>query len=223
MKKVYSIFFLNILFALFCNITFAQNKNWQIGVKVMPEWSSFGNYELKSYDANGQTEIQYHNKFLWNAGFQIIKGMNKYLSLESGIYYSKKGITAFGYYYINHCPCEAILLAHKRNTYYRQYSYLNIPLILKLNIKGFYVGSGIGINKYISQKADDSQYNTYEINNWVFDLPVILGYQRKIYRSLNVFLEGRYTPTLSKIYKNSSEKAVNYGFGFGVNWTLNKK
>jgi len=52
MKKVYSIFFLNILFALFCNITFAQNKNWQIGLKVMPEWSNLNTYPTEIYDYN---------------------------------------------------------------------------------------------------------------------------------------------------------------------------
>jgi len=222
MKKVYSIFFLNILFALFCNITFAQNKNWQIGLKVMPEWGNLNNYPTEIYEYNYiYTNIINQNKFIWNIGFQINKQINKSIYLESGIYYTNKAVNVNGIF--DPCPLCFIPIKSSPHSFSRQYSYLNIPLILKFNIKGFYAGSGIGINKYISQKADDSQYNTYEINNWVFDLPIVLGYQRKIYSSLNVFLEGRYTPTLSKIYKNSSEKAVNYGFGFGVNWTLNKK
>ena len=161
-------------------------------------------------------------------GFQINKQLNKLIDLESGFYYTNKAVYANGNFYP--CPHCFFPIKSSPHRFSRQYSYLNIPLILKVNIKGFYVGLGVGINKFISQNTDEASATYFgstpkniETKDYIFDLPVILGYRRKIYHSLNVFLEGRYTPTLSKIYKNSSEKAVNYGFGFGVNWTLNKK
>ncbi len=221
------------LIMLTYNLSYAQNKNWQIGMKAIPEWSMFNNNN-NPRDSYSESKLKYSNMFLWSGGFQLVKGINKYISIESGINISNKATRMFGYNYNLPVPCIycrqiAGSNSQEKTYFYHQYSYLNIPLIIKFNIKDFYIGSGLAINKFIFQKTNETLTTYYyptpksmEINNWVFDLPVILGYQRKVYRSLNIFLEGRYTPTLSKIYKNSSEKAVNYGFGFGVNWTLEK-
>jgi len=202
------------------NISFAQVKNWQIGLKVMPEWENFVN---NSRPFLFQT-LDYNKKFNVNGGAQVLKNLNRYFAIETGLYFTTKSTEII----IGQFNCPVCDLSYFLPIAYppisKRLSYLNFPLILRFKLKGFYSGAGIGIDKFISQRSDpDYGIEKSDLNNWLFELPLSIGYQKKLYKSLNIFLEGRYTPTLSKIYKNSSEKAVNYGFGFGVNWTLNKK
>ena len=141
------------------------------------------------------------------------------LSIEPGLYYSAKGYELSGSYSVKGI---GLLSAHASTRLHS--SYIDVPLLLKINLNGFQVfagpqlsyltsakittSAGISIFNLITNKADV----TNRLNRWDGGLTAGGGYQF----SNGIRITGSYEHGLSKVDAGQNTNTYNKAFKLGV-------
>lgn len=141
------------------------------------------------------------------------------LSIEPGLYYSAKGYELSGSYSVKGI---GLLSAHASTRLHS--SYIDMPVLIKLNLNGFQIFGGPQLSYLttakITTKAGISIFNlitsktdvTNRLNRWDAGLTAGAGYQF----SNGIRLTGSYEHGLSKVDAGQNTKTYNKAFKFGV-------
>jgi hypothetical protein len=108
--------------------------------------------------------------------------------------------------------------------YYYNINYLEIPVLLRANFKGFYINSGFALSFSVYAKK---KYHSYYDNNQIvfedlenhsgIDIPFILSIgQNFTIKDQRLFIEGRATKCLLNVFNNSTSKMNNISLSIGA-------
>lgn len=208
-----SLFFRYLLFTLpvIC-LSFqplAANEKLILGIK--------GN--IGATNSTGQvisTDLTWH----YNVGAQLCYNVVPLLGIETGLQVNQSGYGS-EFTFTNELgqTLGTSLISYR-------YSYLVIPLYLRLQLKGLYVAGGInaGVNTGTSEHVSsdypfetipDSEFGDTE--SFSTELHLGLGYRAMLFHRAGIFVELGYNRQLSGLYENFSDfKLFNVSLGGGV-------
>ena len=155
-------------------------------------------------------------------GFTSIP-LSENLSIEPGLYYSAKGFELSGSYSIKGIGLLSAQAATRLHS-----SYIDMPVLLKVNLNGFQVFAGPQLsyltNAKITTSAGISILNlitskttiTNRLNRWDAGLTAGAGYQF----SNGIRITGSYEHGLSKVDAGQNTNTYNQGFKLGAGFNF---
>jgi hypothetical protein len=194
------------------SFTFAQAQSAKIGLKAGANYSNIAG-DLENEDV-------YQNKFGFNGGFTFnfpIAGDN-FLSLQPELLYSQKG---YQYKDVEYTSLNPLRLGQKvRSKGDRNFNYLDLPVLLKVNAGGIYLEGGpqlsylVGIRDNTeTQYADGTKDETWtkmekdHLEEFEIGYAAGIGFQASNGLTLGV----RYNGSISDLAKSdpNSDELVN--------------
>ena len=197
-----------ILFVFLINKAQSQDK-WQLGLKVLPQIANVA-------DKAELDEV----KLAIGGGVFFCRKLNKMVALQSGIFYSNRGYrqgsVSFKYAFSN-------VEEEKRYITYK-FSYLEIPVLLKIYKSNFYFLIGPSFNwlTRTTVKGEDFKKkfkypDFYE--DVAFGGEAALGYEKKVFNHYAAAFEVNLSVIPSELTKKSPSKTfINYGFGLSFSY-----
>ena len=149
--------------------------------------------------------------------------VSKNISIEPGLYYSAKGYELSGSYSI-----KGIGLLSAQASTRLQSSYIDMPVLLKINLNGFQVFAGPQLSYLTGAKINTSAgisiFNlinnktsvTNRLNRWDAGLTAGVGYQF----SNGIRITGSYDHGLSKVDAGQNINTYNKGFKLGAGFSF---
>lgn len=200
MEKKLKFIFILILF-LYPFLSFAQSKPLTVGIKILPELSTF----VASFEED-------KSRFSLSGGVQAIYTLSPRIEIESGIYYLDKG------------GMMGMMTSRDFRKAKLYYYYLSLPVQFRLKLgEKFYIAAGPSLEYFLNGKIVLTNGRSYELDlETKLNLggAIAFGYVAPLMEMDNVkfFIEARMSPTFNDSFKIA---LLNYGLGVGLNYTLN--
>ncbi len=197
--------YLVALLFIVSHTAFAQQQGWQIGVKVLPEFTKINNIPEESY----RTEA----KFVVNGGISVLKNVNSVLSVESGLYYKNRG-NVFNFTVFN----DPISVTSS-------YKYLSVPLLARASFRNtFYASLGPTVDFFLGASTDKAVFVRPSVDDnstrvglgWQAGL----GFQRSITKQWAISAELQANPMFTNVYQDADWKNFSCGGGFSILYLL---
>lgn len=187
----------------------AQEKELLVGIKITPELT-FRNSSIKALKSDPKVSL--------GGSLQIIKSLNRTVSLESGLSFVNRGwqwdVTITDEY------GDPL----KKEIFRYNYNYLGIPVLIRLNIKSFYLSAGPSLvfSIFYYERPNIAGLILRDVKTVNLSFPISVGYKKRINDKVSAYMEIRYNPLLNDVYTKSSGKQIyqNLGLGLGATYKL---
>jgi hypothetical protein len=194
-----------LIIACLLTVQMSLNAQKELSNKAGLTFSSFGVNDM--FGGINNTDYSYNGSSFYTVGITYIRGLNKWLEIETGLEYSKQNIRIIPNIY----PGLYIFMQTKKT----ELILLNIPATLRANfLKYFFINGGLLIDLDISN-------NIFIENQTGIGGIVGLGVNYDFDFGLSVFLNP-YIKAHSWIYIEERQKILEKGFRLGVTYNLRK-
>ncbi|MDZ4664684.1 MAG: hypothetical protein SGJ15_07390 [Bacteroidota bacterium] len=202
-RRLTFILFISILFsdlnAQEHTIDHYKSSEYKIGGKLISEKSGLLNLTPFTF-------------FVYGGGVQIIKRIRlSRLSFESGVYIISKA------------AAEEIHGMIFHSTFYN----ISVPLNLRFDTKYIYISAGSNADYFFKQGVSKWYISPlYDFRKFTFGANINLGFQYKLFDRETIFLEFRYSKTVTSPAKTGpyyNPNFTNFGLAIGFNYDLGKR
>ncbi|MDR0384609.1 MAG: hypothetical protein LBH60_00875 [Prevotellaceae bacterium] len=199
--RIFKLLFIICLLTVQTSLSAQKKYSSRTGVT----FSSFGVNDL--FGKSGSGNYIYEGKSFYTLGLTFIKGLNKWLEIETGLEYSRHNISLAS----NVFPGLDIFMRTRKT----ELSLLGIPVTMKVNfLKYFFINAGILIDVDVSNSV-------YFDNQTGFGGIAGFGANYDFKSGLSVFLNP-YIKAHSWIDVGENQKILEKGFRLGVTYDLRK-